>query len=177
MNVRKGMLGQSGWLRISGLLKNVSSAQRKRNLENGFRKIHSAKVMPLLRISAILAGQIEYVMSQRKAVKMAFLIGGFGAQPPTWTGTRYPTTHVFNAFTTYHASAIDEPLFFCEKVLFVTVVATESRHAATHPQDKDARVAGKIVIDMRYMRDEGGTQPTFTEPGGFGVVHSLQDGG
>ncbi|KAJ5054792.1 uncharacterized protein L3040_001056 [Drepanopeziza brunnea f. sp. 'multigermtubi'] len=264
---------KSSRLRIPGLMKNVSSAGGKRNLENDFLKIDSddykAIFLPLLRrVAAVLRDQIEMVMTKRKVVKKVFLIGGFGAAPSLRTfigkfledfqkefnlpyeirlvttndqesvtavasgavlralnkqqgptreanssfgflriepynpkylvghrrakaerdevdgedyvtvidyfivkGTVIPSMHIFTPYTTYHTFEVDEPLFLCEEVLYVSDIATESHYALTDPRNKDAQVAGKIVVDMTFLRDEGRIQPILPPPGPHGVAH------
>ncbi|KAH6723782.1 hypothetical protein BKA61DRAFT_626706 [Leptodontidium sp. MPI-SDFR-AT-0119] len=84
-------------------------------------------------------------------------------------GTIIRSMHAFPPFKTYHTFEVGNPLLLCEEVLYVSDFATESHFALDHPKNKDAQVAGKIIVDMTFLRDEGKILPVLPVPDKDGV--------
>ncbi|PVH73664.1 hypothetical protein DL98DRAFT_430923 [Cadophora sp. DSE1049] len=83
--------------------------------------------------------------------------------------TVIPSMHTYPPFKTYHTFEIDNPSLLCEEVLYVSDHATESHFALHDPRNKDAQVAGKIIVDMTFLRDEGKILPMLPVPDDGGV--------
>lgn len=93
--------------------------------------------------------------------------------------------HTFEAFECRHAFAIHSPRMLCEEVLYFNDADTESSFPLDHPHNAgnatrfiyhlpriyqlssdrftEAQVAGKIVTDMTFLRDEHKLTPIYPE--------------
>ncbi|KAF8849939.1 hypothetical protein BDZ45DRAFT_752274 [Acephala macrosclerotiorum] len=75
-------------------------------------------------------------------------------------GDVIPAVCEYPPFETTHAFAVDEPQLLCEEVLYVNDSSeAESCYSVSHRKNKDAQVAGKIIVDMTRLRDENKIQP------------------
>ncbi|KAH7305661.1 hypothetical protein BKA65DRAFT_520707 [Rhexocercosporidium sp. MPI-PUGE-AT-0058] len=84
-------------------------------------------------------------------------------------GTVIPSMQLFPLFTTYHTFEVETPLLLCEEVLYVSDFATESHFSLHDPRNKDAQVAGKIIVDMTFLRNEGKILPVLPVPNSDGA--------
>ncbi|KAG4430982.1 hypothetical protein IFR05_013534 [Cadophora sp. M221] len=61
--------------------------------------------------------------------------------------------------------------FICREILFVNDSdKTKSSYNVNHVINAGAEKAGRLVVDMTYLRDEGHISPTIPEPNEYGVV-------
>ncbi|KAB8293932.1 hypothetical protein EYC80_009405 [Monilinia laxa] len=114
--------------------------------------------------------------------------GHGGAKPPETSeldGERYVPTidyfmikgkpvrsnHQFEPFLTYHTFAIDEQQFLCEELLYVSDTATESHYSRKSIKNADAQIAGRIIVDMTFLRERGIIKPVDPDDGKKGVKH------
>ncbi|TGO49691.1 hypothetical protein BCON_0203g00020 [Botryotinia convoluta] len=79
--------------------------------------------------------------------------------------------HQFSPFPTYHTFPIDEKKFLCEEVLYVSDTATESHYSRRNLKNADAQIAGRIIVDMTFLRDKGIITPVYPEEGMGGKEH------
>ncbi|KAI9650554.1 hypothetical protein NHQ30_000571 [Ciborinia camelliae] len=79
--------------------------------------------------------------------------------------------HQFPPFPTYHTFAIDEKQFLCEELLYVSDTATESHYSRRNIRNSDAQIAGRIIVDMTFLRDKGIIKPVYPEEGNNGMKH------
>ncbi|KAH8816829.1 Hsp70 family protein-like protein [Xylogone sp. PMI_703] len=72
----------------------------------------------------------------------------------------------------YHLFPIDAEYFICEELLYVSDVAKKSHYKRSHPNNrKVSTIAGRIEVDMTFLRDEGYIFPKYPEPGRRGRPH------
>ncbi|ESZ92420.1 hypothetical protein SBOR_7179 [Sclerotinia borealis F-4128] len=83
--------------------------------------------------------------------------------------------HQFRPFPTYHTFAIDEKKFLCEEILYVSDTATESHYSRKNIKNADAQIAGRIIVDMTFLRDKGTIKPVYPEEGNNGTKHYIVD--
>ncbi|KAG4032827.1 hypothetical protein MFRU_006g02900 [Monilinia fructicola] len=81
------------------------------------------------------------------------------------------SNHQFEPFFTYHTFAIDEPQFLCEELLYVSDTATEPHYSPKNVRNADAQIAGRIIVDMTFLRDKGIIKPVYAKNGKEGVEH------
>ncbi|TGO36697.1 hypothetical protein BHYA_0117g00210 [Botrytis hyacinthi] len=79
--------------------------------------------------------------------------------------------HQFSPFPTYHTFPIDEKKFLCEEVLYVSDTATESHYSRRNLKNADAQIAGRIIVDMTFLREKGIITPVYPEEGIGGKKH------
>ncbi|KAJ8062988.1 hypothetical protein OCU04_008233 [Sclerotinia nivalis] len=83
--------------------------------------------------------------------------------------------HQFPPFPTHHTFAIDAKKFLCEELLYVSDTATESHYSRKNIKNADAQIAGRIIVDMTFLRDQNIIKPVFPEEGSNGVKHYRVD--
>ncbi|TGO62414.1 hypothetical protein BOTNAR_0114g00130 [Botryotinia narcissicola] len=86
-------------------------------------------------------------------------------------GTPIRPDHQFSPFPTYHTFPIDEKKFLCEEVLYVSDTATESHYSRRNLKNADTQIAGRIIVDMTFLRDKGIITPVYPEEGLGGKEH------
>ncbi|TGO22612.1 hypothetical protein BPAE_0161g00170 [Botrytis paeoniae] len=79
--------------------------------------------------------------------------------------------HQFSPFPTYHTFPTDEKKFLCEEILYVSDTATESHYSRKNLKNADAQIAGRIIVDMTFLRDKGIITPVYPEEGMGGKEH------
>ncbi|CAD6447518.1 9550ab3f-b26d-4fd0-b16a-2e456667b8c1 [Sclerotinia trifoliorum] len=83
--------------------------------------------------------------------------------------------HQFPRFPTYHPFAIHAEKFMCEELLYVSDTAAESHSSRKNIKNADAQIAGRIIVDMTFLRDKNKIQPVFPEEGSNGTKHYRVD--
>ncbi|KAF7891902.1 hypothetical protein EAF00_008204 [Botryotinia globosa] len=86
-------------------------------------------------------------------------------------GTSIRPDHQFSPFPTYHTFPIDEKKFLCEEVLYVSDTATESHYSRRNLKNANTQIAGRIIVDMTFLRDKGIITPVYPEEGLGGKEH------
>ncbi|CCD54394.1 hypothetical protein BofuT4_P124420.1 [Botrytis cinerea T4] len=79
--------------------------------------------------------------------------------------------HKFSPFPTYHTFPVDEKKFLCEEILYVSDSATESHYSRKDLKNANAQIAGRIIVDMTFLRDKGIITPVYPEEGKDGKEH------
>ncbi|KAK6602224.1 hsp70 protein-like protein [Botrytis cinerea] len=79
--------------------------------------------------------------------------------------------HKFSPFPTYHTFPVDEKKFLCEEILYVSDSATESHYSRKDLKNANAQIAGRIIVDMTFLRDKGIITPVYPEEGKDGKKH------
>lgn len=80
-----------------------------------------------------------------------------------------PVKHEFEPLLTYHTFEEDAPQFRCEEVLYVSDNVGISHYAHRHSKNKGASIAGKIIVNMTFLREQNLIQ--LTEPEEDGAPH------
>ncbi|GAM33782.1 hypothetical protein TCE0_013f00935 [Talaromyces pinophilus] len=61
--------------------------------------------------------------------------------------------------------------FICQEVLCVSSKRHESHYRQNHAQNKGYEIAGHIIVDMTFLKDEPDFHPVEPDPGGKGRLH------
>ncbi|PVH73657.1 hypothetical protein DL98DRAFT_594843 [Cadophora sp. DSE1049] len=76
----------------------------------------------------------------------------------------------YKPFKSTHAFGIDEKKFNCEEILYVNDSDAGSHYEVNHVMNAGAKEAGRIVVDMTFLRDEGHINPIVPQADEDGVV-------
>lgn len=71
--------------------------------------------------------------------------------------------HTFKPLVCTHAFPTTREQLLCEEVIYVNDDDTKSHYSIDHHLNQGAQVAGKIVTDMTFLRDQGKIVPTYPE--------------
>ncbi|KAL2068408.1 hypothetical protein VTL71DRAFT_16506 [Oculimacula yallundae] len=81
-----------------------------------------------------------------------------------------PVSH-YQPYKSTHAFDIDAKRFRCEEVLYVNDEDTKSHYSLEHEVNRQAQEAGRIIVDMTFLRDEGYIQPIMPVYDNYGIAH------
>lgn len=70
-----------------------------------------------------------------------------------------------------HTFPVARKTFKCEEILYVSDTCKESHYRRNHPNNRTAEEAGRIVIDMAPLVQEGRVQVENPKPGFVGQPH------
>jgi len=86
-------------------------------------------------------------------------------------GARISHNEKFERFISIHLFPVDEEKLICEEIVYVSDYAKESHWAWDDNRNKEAEIAGRLEVDMTFLKTQGLVQPTLPEQGLMGRTH------
>ncbi|CZT52886.1 uncharacterized protein RSE6_14288 [Rhynchosporium secalis] len=84
-------------------------------------------------------------------------------------GEIVPAVSHYKPFRCTHAFDVNAEKFRCEEVLYVNDGKTKSHYGLDHEINRQAEEAGRIIVDMTFLRTENHIQPTMPAIDQYGI--------
>ncbi|CZS90876.1 uncharacterized protein RAG0_01758 [Rhynchosporium agropyri] len=84
-------------------------------------------------------------------------------------GEIVPSVSHYKPFRCTHAFDVNAEKFRCEEVLYVNDGKTKSHYGLDHEINRQAEEAGRIIVDMTFLRTENHIQPTMPAIDQYGI--------